>query len=184
MAPPAAHASNFTVTPTEVNLVVGNERAGTLRNGSKTALRFEITCSCGPKTQKGKMTLEPWPTWRSSRSSSWSLRPATSASASMPASRAIEQSFRIFIESRPDQSAPVANTVAIRKSRYSGILRLMKPVRSAPTKAFLDAGKGMTRVKNTGNLHINVDNVIVKGAGASPFSKEGLGHALPGATRI
>jgi P pilus assembly chaperone PapD len=43
-------------------------------------------------------------------------------------------------------------------------------------------------VRNTGNLHINVDTVAVKGTGASnapTFSKEGAGwYVLPGATRI
>ena len=60
LAPPAAHASNFTVTPTEVNLSTSaTSGLVTLRNGSKTALRFEVTLFKWSEDEKGKMTLEP-----------------------------------------------------------------------------------------------------------------------------
>ena len=60
LAPPAARASNFTVTPTEVNLSTSaTSGLVTLRNGSKTALRFEVTLFKWSEDEKGKMTLEP-----------------------------------------------------------------------------------------------------------------------------
>jgi fimbrial chaperone protein len=191
LAPPAAHASNFTVTPTEVNLS-SSATSGlvTLRNGSKTALRFEITLFKWSEDEKGKMTLEPsadvtfFPKLvELAAGTSRNIRVGINAGVA----RDVEQSFRIFIEELPDQSAPAANTVAIRtKVGIPVFVRPMKPVRSAVIESVsIDAGKVMTRVKNTGNLHINVDNVVVKGAGASTFSKEGQGwYVLPGATRI
>ncbi len=193
LAPPAAHASNFTVTPTEVNLS-SSATSGlvTLRNGSKTALRFEITLFKWSEDEKGKMTLEPsadvtfFPKLvELAAGTSRNIRVGINAGVA----RDVEQSFRIFIEELPDQSAPAANTVAIRtKVGIPIFVRPMKPVRSALIESVsVDAGKVMTRVKNTGNLHINVDNVVVKGAGASrsAFSKEGQGwYVLPGATRI
>ena len=68
-------------------------------------------------------------------------------------------------------------------------VRPTKPVRTAVIEGVsVEGGKVMTRVRNTGNLHINVENVAVKGTGASnasTFSKEGQGwYVLPGATRI
>jgi len=46
----------------------------------------------------------------------------------------------------------------------------------------------LARVRNTGNLHISVDTIAVKGTGGSTaptFTKEGPGwYVLPGATRI
>ena len=118
LAPPAANASNFTVTPTEVNLSTSaTSGLVTLRNGSKTALRFEVTLFKWSEDEKGRMTLEPsadvtfFPKLvelaaGASRNIRVGINPGVS--------RDIEQSFRIFIEELPDQSAPVANAVALR----------------------------------------------------------------------
>jgi fimbrial chaperone protein len=194
LAPAAAHASNFTVTPTEVNLSA-SATSGllTLRNGSKLPLRFEVTLFKWSEDEKGKMTLEP-----ASEVTFFPKLVELAAGASRniriginPGSaRDVEQSFRIFIEELPDQSAPVANTVALRtKVGIPVFVRPAKPTRTATIESVsIEGGKVMTRVKNTGNLHINVDTVSVKGMGASnasSFTKEGQGwYVLPGATRI
>ena len=59
----------------------------------------------------------------------------------------------------PDQSAPAANTVAIRtKLGIPVFVRPAKPVRTAVIDGVsVVGGKVLTRVKNTGNLHINVE---------------------------
>jgi fimbrial chaperone protein len=194
LAPAAAHASNFTVTPTEVNLSA-SATSGllTLRNGSKLPLRFEVTLFKWSEDEKGKMTLEP-----ASEVTFFPKLVELAAGASRNirigispgAARDVEQSFRIFIEELPDQSAPAANTVALRtKVGIPVFVRPAKPVRTALIEGVsIEGGKVMTRVKNTGNLHINVDNVAVKGTGASnasTFTKEGQGwYVLPGATRV
>ena len=90
----------------------------------------------------------------------------------------------------PDQSAPAANTVAIRtKVGIPVFVRPAKPTRTATIESVsIEGGKVLTRVRNTGNLHISVDTVAVKGTGgpnAPTFSKEGQGwYVLPGAMRI
>jgi fimbrial chaperone protein len=194
LAPPAAHASNFTVTPTEVNLS-SSATSGlvTLRNGSKTALRFEITLFKWSEDEKGKMILEPstdvtfFPklvelAGGTSRNIRIGVNPGVA--------RDIEQSFRIFVEELPDQSAPTANTVAIRTK--VGIPVFVRPAKATRTAVIesvsIEGGKVMTRVRNTGNLHINVETIAVKGtSAASPltFSKEGQGwYVLPGTLRI
>ena len=60
LAPHAATWSNFTVTPTEVNLSASATSAlVTLRNGSKVPLRFEVTVFSWSEDERGKMTLNP-----------------------------------------------------------------------------------------------------------------------------
>ncbi len=63
--------------------------------------------------------------------------------------RDVEQSFRIFIEELPDQSAPVANTVALRtKVGIPVFVRPTKPVRTAVIEGVsVEGGKVLTRVR-------------------------------------
>ena len=194
LAAPAAHASNFTVSPTEVNLSTSATSAlVTLRNGSKSALRFEITLFKWSEDEKGQMMLEPsadvtfFPKLvELAGGASRNIRIGINAGVA----RDVEQSFRIFVEELPDQSAPAANTVAIRtKVGIPVFVRPAKPTRTAVIEGVsVEGGKVMTRVRNTGNLHINVENVAVKGtstSNASTFSKDGQGwYVLPGAMRI
>ena len=83
--------------------------------------------------------------------------------------RDVEQSFRLFIEELPDQSAPKGNAVALRtKIGIPVFVRPAKPVRSAEIAGVsVENGKVLTRVRNTGNLHISVDSISVTGTGGS-----------------
>jgi len=105
--------------------------------------------------------------------------------------RDVEQTFRLFIEELPDQSAPAsANAVALRtKIGIPVFVRPAKPSRSAVVDGVsVEQGKVLVRVRNTGNLHVSVDTISVKGTSGSAaptFTKEGPGwYVLPGATRI
>ena len=104
--------------------------------------------------------------------------------------RDVEQSFRLFVEELPDQSAPAANAVALRtKVGIPVFVRPAKPSRAAVIEGVsVENGKVLARIRNTGNLHISVDTISVKGtggSGAATFTKEGPGwYVLPGATRI
>ena len=133
LAPHAATASNFTVTPTEVNLSASATSAlVTLRNGSKLPLRFEITLVSWSEDEHGKMALNP--------SSDVTFFPklvelAAGASRNIRiginagTARDVEQSFRLFVEELPDQSAPAANAVALRtKVGIPVFVRPAKPV--------------------------------------------------------
>ena len=194
LAPHAASASNFTVTPTEVNLSTSATSAlVTLRNGSKLPLRFEVTLVSWSEDEHGKMALNP--------SSDVTFFPklvelAAGASRNIRiginagTARDVEQSFRLFVEELPDQSAPAANAVALRtKVGIPVFVRPAKPSRTAVIEGVsVENGKVLARVRNTGNLHISVDTISVKGtggSGAATFTKEGPGwYVLPGATRI
>ena len=194
LAPPAAIASNFTVTPTEVNLSTSTTSAlVTLRNGSKVPLRFEITLVSWSEDEHGQMTLNPSPEVtffpklvELAGGASRNIRIGINAGSA----RDVEQSFLLFFEDLPDQSAPAANAVALRaKIGIPVFVRPAKPLRTAVIDGVLvENGKVLARVRNTGNLHISVDSISVKGTGGSgttTFTKEGPGwYVLPGATRV
>jgi len=194
LAPDAAARSNFTVTPTEVNLSASATSAlVTLRNASKLPLRFEVAVFSWSEDEHGKMTLNPssdvtfFPKLvELAGGASRNIRIGINAGLA----RDVEQSFRLFIEELPDQSAPKGNAVALRtKVGIPVFVRPAKPVRSAEIAGVsVENGKVLARVRNTGNLHISVDTIAVKGTGGSAaptFTKEGPGwYVLPGATRI
>jgi fimbrial chaperone protein len=194
LAPVCASASNFTVTPTEVNLSPSATSAlVTLRNGSKTPLRFEITLVSWSEDEHGQMALNPssdvtfFPKLvELAGGASRNIRIGINAGTA----RDVEQSFRLFVEELPDQSAPSVNAVALRaKIGIPVFVRPAKPSRAAVIDGVsVENSKVLARVRNTGNLHITVDTISVKGTGGSAaptFSKEGPGwYVLPGATRI
>jgi fimbrial chaperone protein len=194
LAPRPASASNFTVTPTEVNLSASATSALiTLRNVSKSPLRFEVTLVSWSEDEHGKMTLTPsaevtfFPKLVDlAPGASRNIRIGINAGLA----RDVEQSFRLFIEELPNQSAPAANAVALRtKVGIPVFVRPAKPARSAVIESVsVENGKVLTRVRNTGNLHVSVDSIAVKGtggSGAATFTKEGPGwYVLPGATRV
>ena len=133
LAPHAAIASNFTVTPTEVDLSASATSAlVTLRNGSKLPLRFEVTLFSWSEDEHGKMALTPssdvtfFPKLvELAGGASRNIRIGINAGMA----RDVEQSFRLFIEELPDQSAPKANAVALRtKIGIPVFVRPAKPV--------------------------------------------------------
>ena len=194
LAPHAATASNFTVTPTEVNLSTSTTSALVmLRNASKLPLRFEVTLVSWSEDERGKMALNPsadvtfFPKLvELAGGASRNIRIGINAGMA----RDVEQSFRLFVEELPDQSAPAANAVALRtKVGIPVFVRPSKPSRSAVIDGVsVEGGKVLVRVRNTGNLHINVERMSVTGTGgsaAATFTKEGPGwYVLPGAMRI
>jgi fimbrial chaperone protein len=159
---------------------------------SKLPLRFEVTLVSWSEDEHGRMVLNP--------SSDVTFFPKlVELAAGAPrniriginagTARDVEQSFRLFIEELPDQSAPAANAVALRtKIGIPVFVRPAKPSQTAVIEGVsVENGKVLARSQH-GNLHISVDTLSVKGAGASAaptFTKEGPGwYVLPGATRI
>ncbi len=194
LAPHAAIASTFTVKPTEVNLSASATSAlVTLRNDSKLPLRFEVTLVSWSEDEQGRMELTPssdvtfFPKLiELPAGASRNIRIGIKAGMA----RDVEQSFRLFVEELPDQSAPAANAVAMRtKVGIPVFVRPSKLTRSAVLDGVsVVNGRVLARVRNTGNLHISVDTIAVTGtggSGASTFTKEGAGwYVLPGATRV
>ena len=168
----AATASNFTVTPTEVNLSASATSAlvTAAQRAARLPLRFEVTLVSWSEDEHGKMTLNPsadvtfFPKLvELAAGASRNIRIGINAGAA----RDVEQSFRLFVEELPDQSAPAANAVALRtKVGIPVFVRPAKPTRTAVIDGVsVENGKVLTRVRNTGNLHISVDTISVKGTG-------------------
>jgi len=189
----SAGASNFTVTPTEVDLSAAKTSAlVTLRNGGKAPLRFEITAFTWSEAPDGQMTLAPtsdvtfFPKLVE-------LGPGQSRNIRLGVTGApgsMERSYRLFVEELPDSSRPAANAVMIRtKLGVPVFVRPEKPARTAVVESVtVEGNKIRTTIHNTGTLHISVDGLTVRGmstAGAATFTREVPGwYVLPGATRV
>ena len=188
LAPHAAIASKFTIKPTEVDLSPSATSAlVTLRNNSNVPLRFEVTLVSWSEDEHGKMALNPssdvqfFPKLvELAPGASRNIRIGIKASLA----RDVEQSFRLFVEELPDQSATASNAVALRtKIGIPVFVRPAKPSRSAAIDGVsVEKGKVLVRVRNTGNLHISVDTIKVTGTGGSgaTFTKDAAGwYVLP-----
>jgi fimbrial chaperone protein len=191
-APPAA-AANFTVTPTEINLS-RSSTSGLVRltNRSRVPLRFEITVLSWSEDEEGAMNLTPatdvtfFPKLvELAAGATRNIRVGIEAAKIGDT----ERTFRLFVEELPDQTAPSATAVAIRtKIGVPVFVRPAKPARSLVIESVTVAnGQVRTRVRNTGNLHVSVEEIVVRGSGTSgsqTFEREGQGwYVLPGATR-
>jgi fimbrial chaperone protein len=187
-------ASSFRVTPTQVDLASPTASAlVTLYNEAKTALRFEISVFSWSEDERGVMDLKPstavtfFPKLvELPAGASRNIRIGFSGAAP----RDVEQTYRLFVEEMPNTSKPAGNAVAIRtRIGIPVFVRPADPKRSATIDGVtIEGGRVLTRVKNTGNLHVSVDNVAVKGlnaGGTQTFTHDGAGwYVLPGATRV
>ena len=195
LAPRAGAASNFTVTPTEVNLSTSTTSAlVTLRNLSKSPLRFEITVFKWSEDEKGKMILEPsadvtfFPKLvELAGGASRNIRIGINAGVA----RDVEQSFRLFVEELPDQSAPSRQRrrdphqgrhSGVRPARqagpHGGDRRRLGRRRQGPDTREQHRQPAHQRRERSGQGHGLVER-------SSTFSKDGPGwYVLPGATRI
>jgi len=192
--PAVSSAANFTVSPTEANL--SSEKASALvvlRNVAKTRLRFDISVFDWSESERGEMILKPtsdvtfFPKLVE-------LPPGTARNIRIGlgagAIGGTERSFRLFVEELPDESAPKPNIVDIRtKIGIPVFVRPAKPTRAAVIEGVtVEGGKVLTRVRNTGTLHVSVDGVTVHGVnatGGQTFAGDVKGwYVLSGATRI
>src|SRR6476619_2605511 len=136
IAPQAASASKFTVTPTEVNLSTSATSAlVTLRNNSKSPLRFEVTLVSWSEDEHGQMALNPssdvqfFPKLvELSAGASRNIRIGIKAGTA----RDVERSFRLFVEELPTHAAAATNAVALRTKIGIPVFgRPAKPSRTA-----------------------------------------------------
>jgi fimbrial chaperone protein len=187
-----AHAATFTVNPTEVSLSArGSSALVTLRNESDRAARFEITVFAWSETG-GQMTLTPttdvtfFP--RLIELAPKATRNIRVGVTAKPGA-AVERAYRLFVEELPDNSQPKGNAIAIRtKMGLPVFVRPEKTSRSAVLEPLVvENGRVVTRVRNTGTLHVNVEGITVNGSsatGARTFTREVPGwYVLAGETR-
>ena len=194
LIPSRARAANIALSPTEANLSSDKSSALiVMRNVSAKPLRCEININTWTEDERGQMVLEP--------TTEVTVFPKL---IDLPAgaSRNIriglgsggvgttERTYRVFVEELPDETQRNPNAVTLRsKIGIPVFVRPDKPTRSAAVDSVtVEGGKVLTRVRNTGNLHISVDNVAVRGvnaSGAETFTGNARGwYVLPGATRV
>jgi hypothetical protein len=180
LAPSLATASNFTVTPTEIDLATSATSAlVTLRNSSKLPLRFEITLFTLGGGLARKMTLVPstdvtfFPADRAAAGASRNIRVGINVPAwcATPSGRSGS-----LVEELPDHHAGRERGGAPTKIGIPVFVR-PKPVRTAVLEnVTIERGKVMAH-RQQGNPHINVETIPEghRFANAPTFAKEGAG---------
>jgi len=196
LAATPALASTFRVAPMQLDLAPGTTSTLlTITNDTAREIRFEVTAMKWEQDERGEMKLTPagdaitfFPKLLSvAGKASVTIRVGTTA----PTFGPTEGTYRLFVEELPDNSVPAEKgTVAIRTKM--GIPVFLKPTQAKASAEIasvaFDRGKIVTRVHNTGTVHMIVDAVKMHGAtssGAAKFEHLLNGwYVLAGGTRM
>jgi fimbrial chaperone protein len=170
LAPGAAMAASFTVSPTRVVLTPKETSALlTLRNESSETIRFQLSVFTWDQGPTGEMELKPtdeivfFPKLvalvaREERK----IRIGTSA-----AFGASEKTYRIFVEELPPPGKTDQASSGVNMRTRMGIPIFLQPTAAttggAVTGLTLDHGRAIVRVENRGTLHFVTDSVHVTG---------------------
>jgi len=189
-------ASTFRVSPMQLDLSARTASTLlTINNDTKREIRFEVTAMKWEQDERGEMHLTPagdhitfFPRLFSlAGGANRTIRVGTNAGSFGPT----EGTYRIFVEELPDASAPPEKgTVAIRTKL--GIPVFLRPAQQTATAEIegvsFEGGKLVTRVRNTGNVHMIVDTVKMQGTasgGDVKFDRSLNGwYVLAGGTRV
>jgi fimbrial chaperone protein len=191
-----AFASTFRVSPMQLDLTARTTSSLlTINNDAAREIRFEVTAMKWDQDERGEMKLTPageaitfFPKLLTlPAKGSTTVRVGTTAAAFGPT----EGTYRLFVEELPDNSVPPEKgSVAIRtKMGIPVFLTPAQPKASAEIAAVsFDGGKLVTRVRNTGTVHMIVDAVKMHGAttsGEAKFDRSLNGwYVLAGGTRV
>ncbi len=189
-----AEASAFKVTPVRVTFNGPSSTLLTLKNDSDEALRFQISAFAWSQDAKGGIQLGSteditfFPALLSLRAGEErKVRVATTVLAG-----GVEKTYRIFFEELPPLETPKEKAGAqVRILTRMGIPIFVTPDK-ATANAVLENGKVqgghlMFDVRNTGNMHVSVQSVKVRGVsstGEALYEKQVEGwYVLPGSPR-
>ncbi|HVE65887.1 MAG TPA: fimbria/pilus periplasmic chaperone [Thermoanaerobaculia bacterium] len=194
LRPDVSLAATFQITPVKVLLSRRVPTALlTLKNGSDRRLRFQATAFAWGQTPEGKMELVPtrdvvfFPPLLT-------VEPGTTRKVRLGAATefgTLEKSYRIFFEELPelDPEGPAQSQLKIRTRM--GIPIFLRPeepeMGSRVELARVSAGLLSFSLRNTGNVHVNLRGVRVRGlgpAGEPIFDRESDGwYVLAGKSR-
>jgi fimbrial chaperone protein len=190
-----AFASTFRVSPMQLDLAPGTTSTLlTINNETTREIRFEVTAMKWEQDERGEMKLTPagdaitfFPKLLTVKGkASATIRVGTAA-----AFGPTEGTYRLFVEELPDNSAPAEKgTVAIRTKM--GIPVFLKPPQAKASAEIaavsIEGGRLVTRVRNTGTVHMIVDAVKMRGtttSGEAKFNRSLNGwYVLAGGTRV
>jgi P pilus assembly chaperone PapD len=196
MVAATADAATFTVKPTSVSLSSRTTSTlVTVTNTSNRQLRFEVRAMKWVQDDRGELKLTPVAKEITFVPALLTLAPGASRNvrvgAAPSAFGAVEGTYRLFVEELEDKAAPPGpGTVAIRLE--IGVPIFLTPARPASsaqiTGVAFEQGRLVTRVRNTGNVHMIVNAVKLQGtdgAGAVKYDRSLEGwYVLAGDTRI
>jgi fimbrial chaperone protein len=189
-------AATFRVSPMQLDLTSKTTSTLlTINNDTKREIRFEVTAMKWEQDERGEMKLTPagetitfFPKLLSlPGGASRTIRVGTTAAAF----GSTEGTYRIFVEELPDKSAPPEKgTVAIRTK--IGIPAFLAPAKTTATAEIaavsFEQGRLVTRVRNTGTVHMIVDAVKMRGTtsgGDAKFERSLNGwYVLAGGARV
>jgi len=186
LQPGACFGSAFKVTPVKILLSHRSPTALlTLKNESDRPLRFQASVFLWTQTPEGKMELSPTrdilffpPIFSVEPGATRKVRLGTTA-----AFGTLEKAYRIFFEELPDLE-PAGNSTRsqLQIRTRMGIPIFLQPaeIESGSRIDSIAAGAGALRfsVRNTGNTHVNLRGIRVRGldlAGKSLFERESDG---------
>jgi P pilus assembly chaperone PapD len=196
LAATPALASSFRVSPMQLDLTSRTTSTLlTINNESKSEIRFEVTAMKWEQDERGEMKLTPagdaitfFPKLLSlPGGASRTIRVGTAARAFGPT----EGTYRIFVEELPDKSAPAEKGIVAIRTKM-GIPVFLRPPQATATAeisgATFESGRLVTRVRNTGTVHMIVDAVKIRGTasgGGAKFEHLLNGwYVLAGGTRV
>jgi P pilus assembly chaperone PapD len=189
-------ASTFRVSPMQLDFTAkSTSTLLTINNDTAREIRFEVTAMKWEQDERGEMKLTPagdtitfFPKLLTlPGKASRTVRVGTTGAAF----GATEGTYRLFVEELPDNSAPAEKgSVAIRTKM--GIPIFLRPAQTKASAEIADVslagGKLVTRVRNTGTVHMIVDTVKMRGAttsGEGKFEHSLNGwYVLAGGTRV
>lgn len=194
--PAVALPASFTVKPTSITLTASaTSTLVTVTNTSNRPLRFEVRAMKWVQDERGELVLTRVEKEITVTPALLTLEPGASRNVRVgaPASAfgAVEGTYRVFVEELQDTSKPRdAGTVALRlEIGVPVFLAPSRPASSAQIAAVaFEQGRLVTRVRNTGNVHMVINAVKIQGTDAAGGVKydrtlEGW-YVLAGDTRV
>src|SRR5262245_26186727 len=187
---------SFTVKPTSISLTArATSQLVAITNVSNRQLRFEIRATKWGQDDRGELTLTPAGNQITFAPSLVTLAPGASRNVRVGAPASAfgnnEGTYRLFVEELPDTSSQRGpGTVAFRLEIGVPIfLAPSRPTSSAQiTGVGFEQGRLVTRLRNSGNVHMIVSGVKIQGTdggGAVKYDRTLDGwYVLAGDTRV
>lgn len=196
LAATPALGSSFRVSPMQLDLTPRTTSTLlTINNDTTREIRFEVTAMKWEQDERGEMQLTPagdaitfFPKLLTlAGGASRTIRVGTKPAAFGPT----EGTYRIFVEELPDNSAPAERGVVAIRTKM-GIPVFLRPAQVSAAAQIagvaFEGGRLVTRVRNTGTVHMVVDAVKMRGTasgGDAKFERSLPGwYVLAGGTRV
>jgi len=182
------HAAGLNVSPVTISLKPDDAKALlTLRNDGPEAVRYQLQANTWGEDKTAGMKLSPtedvifFPQLLT-------LKPGEAHNVRIGVAvpfGAIEKTYRIFVEELPPAEKASQSRTTVRVLTRVGIPIFVQPVKTLDTHELspiaLANGTASLTLRNTGNVHMRVETVVMEGldaGGARVFQREAQGWYL------